>query len=260
MSVLWSGHITCGLVNVPVRLYTGIEEARPRLHRVHAADGARIRHCRVCEAEAREVSESEIGRGWEAPDGRVVVLRDEDLDHLPLATRRAVEITGFVDERDVDPLLYERFYYAGPAGGQAAVRPFALLVEAMTRKGVLGVAKFAARTRERLAVLRPRQGVLVVHALRWPEEIRPPENVAVAVPTTARELELAETLIDHLSGVDISALHDEYGAALEQVVEAKLAGVGWEEPPEPTPPVDLIAALEASVRQTRNGREPPPHR
>jgi DNA end-binding protein Ku len=162
MSVLWSGHITCGLVSVPVRLYTGIEEARPRLHRVHAADGARIRHRQVREAA---VGESEIGPGWQAPDGRVVVLRDEDLDHLPLA-RKAVEIAGFVDERDVDPLLYERFYYAGPADGQTALRPYALLVETMTLKGVLGVAKFAARTRERLAVLRPRQGVLVVHALR----------------------------------------------------------------------------------------------
>ncbi|MFJ8785756.1 Ku protein [Streptomyces sp. NPDC102476] len=258
MSVLWSGHITCALVSVPVRLYTGIEEARPRLHRVHAADGARIRHRQVCEAEAREVGEWEIGRGWQAPDGRVVVLRDEDLDHLPLATRKAVEIVGFVGERDVDPLLYERFYYAGPADGQVALRPYALLVEAMTRKRVLGVAKFAARTRERLAVLRPRQGVLVVQALRWPQEVRPPEPIAAAAPATARELELAETLIDHLTGVDINYLHDEYGAALEQVVEAKLAGVGWQEPPEPVPPADLMAALEASIRRSRNGREPSP--
>ncbi|MGW2421387.1 non-homologous end joining protein Ku [Streptomyces sp. NPDC001709] len=258
MSVLWSGHITCGLVSVPVRLYTGIEEVRPRLHRVHAADGARIRHRRVCEAEAREVSESEIGRGWEAPDGRVVVLRGEDLDHLPLATRKAVEIVGFVNDRDVDPLLYERFYYAGPANGEAALRPYVLLVEAMTRKGVLGVAKFAARTRERLAVLRPRRGVLVVHALRWPEEVRPPEDVPGQVPVAGRELQLAETLIDHLTGVDISTLHDEYGAALEAVVEAKLAGVGWEEPPEVAPPEDLMEALEASIRRARDGRGPSP--
>ncbi|WP_341866745.1 Ku protein, partial [Streptomyces swartbergensis] len=110
MRALWSGHITCGLVSVPVRLYAATEAARPQLHEVHVSDGARIRHRRVCEAEDREVGEEEIGRGWQASDGRMVVLRDEDLDHLPLATRRRVEILGFVDDRDVDPLLYDRAY------------------------------------------------------------------------------------------------------------------------------------------------------
>lgn len=107
-------------------------------------------------------------------------------------------------------------------------------------------------------MLRPRQGVLVVQALRWPQEVRPPEPIAAAAQATTRELELAETLIDDLTGVDIIALHDEYGAALEQVVEAKLAGASWEEPPEPVPPVDLMAALEAGIRRARNGREPSP--
>ncbi|MDW6066413.1 Ku protein [Streptomyces sp. FXJ1.4098] len=211
-----------------------------------------MRHRRVCEAEAREVTEAEIGRGWEAPDGRVVVLRDEDLDHLPLATRKTVEIVGFVGEHDVDPLLYDRPYYAGPAG-PVAHRPYALLAEALARTGTFGIAKFAVRTRERLAVLRPRRGILVVHALRWPQEIRDPGDLTSPAPVTDRELELAEVLIGQMTGVDITALHDEYGAALDQIVAAKLEGLGWAEPPEPEPAADLMKALEDSIRQARQG-------
>jgi DNA end-binding protein Ku len=105
------------------------------MHQVHSADGSRIRHRRVCEAEAREVSEAEISSGAEAPDGRRVVLADEDLDHLPLATRKTVEIVGFVNEQDVDPLLYDRGYFAAPEGS-VAQRPYALLVGVAAGAGV----------------------------------------------------------------------------------------------------------------------------
>jgi len=242
--------VTCALVAVPVRLYAATEDLRPRMHQVHLVDGSRIRHRRICEAEAREVGETEIGRGWETPDGRMVVLADEDLDHLPLASRKTVEIVGFVGEDDVDPLLYDRGYFAAP-DGQIAQRPYALLVEALARTGRVGVAKFAVRSRERLAVLRPRRGVLVVHALRWPQELREPGDMASPAPVTERELELAELLIEQLAGVDIAGLHDEYGAALEQVVTAKLEGSGWAEPPEPQPVIDLMQALQDSIRRAR---------
>ncbi len=141
------------------------------------------------------MAQAEIGRGWEAPDGRMVVLRDEDLDHLPVVTRETVEILGFVDAGDIDPLLYDRAYYAAP-DGPAAQRPCALLVEALARTGRFGIAKFAVRTRERLAALRPRRGVVVVHALRWPEALREPGAIASTAPVTERELELAEMLIE----------------------------------------------------------------
>lgn len=104
-------------------------------------------------------------------------------------------------------------------------------------------------------MLRPRRGVLVVHALRWPQELREPGDLASDAPVTERELELAEVLIGQLAGVDIADLHDEYGAALEQVVTAKLEGLGWAEPPEPEPAVDLMQALEDSIRQARRGEQ-----
>ncbi|MFF3257243.1 Ku protein [Actinacidiphila glaucinigra] len=250
MRAIWSGYVSFGLVTIPVHLYSATAEHGTGFHQVHASDGARIRHRRVCEREDVEVPQSEIARGWERPDGRTVVLLDEDLDALPLPTKRTVDVLGFVDERDVDPVLYSKPYWVGAAGEQGQ-RPYALLVEALARHGTVAVAKVTLRTRERLAVLRPRHGMLVLHTLLWPQEIREPEDLSSNAPVTDRELELAELLIDQLAGVDIAELHDEYAAALEQLVAAKLTGAGLQEPEEPTPAVDLMAALEASIRATR---------
>jgi DNA end-binding protein Ku len=249
MRAIWQGHVVFGLISVPVRLFAATEEGRPALHLVHEC-GGRIRHRRVCEREGREVPEHEVQRGAELPDGRTVVLAQEDLAHLPLATKREVDVLGFVDEADVDPIMYWRPYYAAP-NGAAAGRPYALLVEALARSGRVAVCKVALRSRERLAVLRPRRGILVVHTLWWPAEIRDPGDVSVPAPVSDRELALADMLIEQLVGVDIDGLHDEYAHALEQVIVAKLEGHGWAEPPEPEEAVDLMAALEASLRQAR---------
>ncbi|MFE4959444.1 Ku protein [Streptomyces sp. NPDC056653] len=247
MRALWSGHISFVLVTLPVQLFAATEEHGPGFHQVHASDGARIRHRRVCELEDREVPRSEIAHGWEAPDGRMVVLLDEDLAVRPLPTRKTVDVLGFISERDVDPVLYSKPYWVG-AAGEAGQRPYALLVEALARHGTVAVAKVTLRTRERLAVLRPRHGMLVLHTLLWPEEIREPGDLSSASPVTDRELELAELLMDQLVGVDIADLHDEYAAALEQLVVAKQSGGEPAELKEPVPVMDLMAALEASMR------------
>jgi DNA end-binding protein Ku len=247
MPALWSGHVVFGLVSVPVQLFSAAEESRPVLHQVHAADGSRIRHRRICEAEDREVPQWEIARGYETPDRRMVVLDDEDLEMLPLATKQQIDVLGFVDEADIDPLLYAQPYYAGP-NGRSADRPYALLVEALARSGRVGVCKLALRSRERLAVLRPRRGVLVIHTLRWPQEIRESGDLASPAPVTDRELALAELLVEQLAGVDLTELRDEYGAALEQLVEAKLSGGELVEPTAPGEVGELISALEESLR------------
>ncbi|MGW3824539.1 non-homologous end joining protein Ku [Streptomyces sp. NPDC005071] len=247
MRALWSGYISFGLVTLPVQLFAATEEHGAGMHQVHASDGARIRHRLVCEREGREVPRSEVAHGWEGPDGRTVVLLDEDLAVLPLPTRKTVDVLGFVSERDVDPVLYSKPYWVG-AAGEAGQRPYALLVEALARHGTVAVAKVTLRTRERLAVLRPRHGMLVLHTLLWPEEIREPDDLSSASPVTDRELELAELLMDQLVGVDIADLHDEYAAALEQLVVAKQSGGEPAELKEPVPVMDLMAALEASMR------------
>ncbi|MFF3951298.1 Ku protein [Streptomyces sp. NPDC001902] len=173
MRAIWTGYVSFGLVTIPVHLYSGTEEHGAGFHQVHARDGSRIWHRRVCESEGVKVPQSEIAHGLEFPDGRTVVLRDEDLAKLALPTKRAVDVLGFVDERGVDPVLYSRAYWVG--ADEQDQRPYALLVEALARHGRVVVANVTLRTRERLAVLRPRHGILVLHTLLWLEEIREPD-------------------------------------------------------------------------------------
>ncbi|MGA4953771.1 Ku protein [Streptomyces lydicamycinicus] len=253
MRSLWQGTVSFGLVALPVDIYAATEDHGPGLHLVHAADGGRVRHRRVCELDGREVRPEETARGWEAPDGHMVVIQDADLEALPLPTKRVIEVVGFIEETDVDPLLYARPYWVG-AHGPGAQKPYALLVEALARSGRLAVCKVALRSRERLSVLRPRNGILVLHTLHWPEEIRDPGDLSSAAPTTDRELEIAELLMTEMAGVDITDLHDDYAQALNLLVDTLAAGRTTTPPLEPQPPVDLMAALEQSVRDARQAR------
>ncbi|GGU11209.1 non-homologous end joining protein Ku [Streptomyces lateritius] len=164
MRAIWSGTLSFGLVALSVRLYTATEEHHVRLREIHTADVSRVRHRRDCEAEDREIPYEEVGRGWEMPDGRLVPLTDEDLERLPLPTKHVVDVMGFVPNQDIDPILYSKPYYVGP-GAPPADLPYALLVEALARTGYVGVCKIAVRSRERLAVLRPRHGLLICQTL-----------------------------------------------------------------------------------------------
>lgn len=242
-----------GLVALPCQLYTATQEHGPALHTVHAACGGRIRHRRVCELENIEVQQADIARAWEAPDGRQVILRDSDLEALPLPTRHVIEVLGFVGTDDVDPILYSRPYWIG-ASGAGAQRPYALLVEALARSDRLAICKVAIRSRERLAALRPRHGMLLLQTLLWPEELRDPGDLSSPTPLTERELAMAEVLMDALAGVDIEQLHDEYAAALNSLVDAKAGHGELTVRPEPAPAVDLMAALEESVRAAKRTR------
>lgn len=255
MRAVWTGTIAVSLITLPVQLFTATEERRVGLREIHARDGGRVRHRRWCEAEQREIPYSEVGRAFETGDGVLVPLTEVELAQLPLPTSRTISVLGFASASVLDPLMLSQPYFASPHGPTAA-RPYALLVEALFRSGRVGLARLAIRSRERLAAIVPRDGVLVVHVLRWPDEIRDPAELAPTVALSERELELAETLISQLEDVDLDQEHDEYRHALEQLVEAKLAGREPQGPAAPAPPVvDLMEALEASVRRTRERRE-----
>ncbi|MFI1169835.1 Ku protein [Streptomyces sp. NPDC020801] len=245
--------VSFGLVSVPVLVSPATEEHRVRLHEVHRSDGGRIRHRRVCELEDQEVAYQDVARGVEMPDGTTAVLNDADLERLPLPTRRAIDVLGFIPADTIDPISYQRAYYSRPAG-PASERPYELLVAALARTGLVGIAKTALRSRERLTVLRPRHGVLVVHAVFWPDEIREP-GPAPTSPVTDRELELAELLLNQMQAIDTRAVHDDYTEALNQLVAALSSGRELPAPAEPTqPPPDLMKVLEASIRAARGNR------
>ncbi|WP_331726891.1 Ku protein [Streptomyces sp. NBC_00280] len=243
--------ITFGLVNIPVTVHAATEQRSTGLKQVHAKDGSRIRLRRYCDAEGVEVPYVEVVRGFEASDGRVVVLTDEDLSDLPLPTARAIEVLGFVPAETVDPVALDRAYFLGASGLEG--RPYVLLREALAESGLVGIARMVLRTRESLAVLRVRDDVLCLQGLLWPDEVRPTTGLAPDAPAPRpQELRMARTLMDQLTeDFRWDEQHDEYREALERVVTAKLEGI---EPPHapaaqvlPGRVVDLMAMLQASV-------------
>ena len=161
---------------------------------MHATDGGRVKYKRVCSIDGEEVEYRDIAKGFELPDGQVVILTDEDFDELPLSTRREIEVLQFVDQDEIDPIHFEKTYYLEPDG--PAARPYVLLRDALENAGQVAITKIAIRQRESLAALRVRDGVLVLHTMRWPDEIRTPDFGFLDEDITVRpqELQMAEAL------------------------------------------------------------------
>ncbi|MFF9407052.1 Ku protein [Streptomyces anandii] len=258
MRSIWNGAISFGLVSIPIKLVNATESHTVSFRQIHTEDGGRIRYRKVCELEDREVTQGEIGKGYEDADGSIIPITDEDLAHLPLPTARTIDIVAFVPADRIDPLQMEHAYYLAASGAPAA-KPYTLLREALKRSRRVAIAKFALRGRERLGMLRVVDDVIAMHGLLWPDEIRAPQGVAPDADVTVRdkELDLADALMDTLGEVDLEDLHDEYREALEEVIAAKASGEAPPEAPEPArggKVLDLMAALENSVRAARESR------
>jgi DNA end-binding protein Ku len=259
MQTIWKGSISFGLVSIPVRLYSATEERSVSFRQVHAEDGGRIRYRRVCEKDGAEVAYRDIAKGYDLPDGDTIILTDEDFANLPLTSSRTVEVLQFVPFDQLDSVYVNRSYYMQPDG--PGLKPYVLLREALQRAGKAAVVKVALRNKESLALLRPREDVLVMQTMLWPDEVRDTSSVAPDEDVTMRpqEIAMAESYIETLSGdLELGAYHDEYRAALEELVAAKAAGrevqVRGEERPEGGVVVDLMEALRQSVEAAQRGR------
>jgi DNA end-binding protein Ku len=257
---IWKGAISFGLVTIPVKLFSATEQKDISFRQVHPEDGGRIKYKRVCEKCGKEVPFAEIAKGYELPDGRMVILEKEDFDNLPLTTTKAVEVVQFVDEDEVDPTYFDKTYFLEAEGPGA--KPYVLLRDALIKSGRAAVVKVALRSRESLALVRPKDGVLLMHTMLWPDELRdgsfaaPPENVTVS----DAEVTMAQSFIDALAGdFHPEEFTDAYREALEAVVEAKADGIPLaeetEEAPKEAEVVDLVAALRASVEAAKKRRE-----
>jgi DNA end-binding protein Ku len=258
MRSIWRGAVSFGLVSIGIKLYSATEDHDVKFHQVHAEDGGRIKYQRVCSIDGEPVEYSDIAKGYELPDGQLVILTDEDFDDLPLPTRREIEVLEFVDQDDIDPIQFEKTYYLEPDG--PATRPYVLLRDALENAGRVAITKIAIRQRESLAVLRVRDGVLVMHTMRWPDEIRRPDFAFLDEDVTVRpqELQMAEALISSMSGeFDPSEFSDDYTAAMTALLEAKQSGGEVQPVPETADPgaavVDLMSALRRSVERARGG-------
>ncbi|WP_328348251.1 Ku protein [Streptomyces violaceus] len=255
---IWNGAISFGLVSIPIKLVNATESHSISFRQIHTEDGGRIRYRKFCELEDREVTQGEIGKGYEDADGTVIPITEEDLSSLPIPTAKTIEIVAFVPGDRIDPLQMDAAYYLQASGAPAA-KPYTLLREALKRSNKVAIAKFALRGRERLGMLRVVGEAIAMHGLLWPDEVRAPEGVAPDTNVTVRdqELDLADALMDTLGEVDLEDLHDEYREAVEEVIAAKAAGETPRQAPEPAKGgkvLDLMAALENSVRAARESR------
>ncbi|MQM26219.1 non-homologous end joining protein Ku [Glycomyces albidus] len=255
MAGIWDGVIAFGLVSIPVKLHSATRSHDRGLHQYHASDEGRIRYQKVCELDAEVVPEEEIVKGVEA-DGEVVLLDDEDFDALPVSTSKTIEVLEFVPGEQIDPIHYERSYYAEP--GKAAARPYVLLREALSESGKIAVVKITLRRRESLAVLRPRDDLLLVHTMMWPDEIREPAFTGLDAQARAQELEMADALIESLADdFRPDEYSDDYQEALAELIEAKQSGRKVRKRVEAEPEakvINLMDALKKSVEHQGGGR------
>jgi DNA end-binding protein Ku len=265
MRAIWKGAVSFGLVSIPVSLYAATETKDIAFHQVHVVDGGRIHDKRICSVDGKEVPYTEVAKGYETPGGEMVILTDDDLASLPVASSKSVEVQEFVPLESIDPIYFDRSYYLEPQND--AVKPYLLLRDALVKYSHVAIAKIALRQRERLAVLRVRADVILLNTMLWPDEVREPDFPFLRQPppqVRPQELAMAGSLIDSLSDpvFDPTKYKDEYREALQALIEAKIAGREVTTAPAENagaPTMDLMSALRASVEAASQDR-PPGHK
>ncbi len=219
----------------------------------------RVRTRKVCELDGEVLGQDEIGKGYELTRDEVVPVTDEELDQMPLPTAKAIEIVAFVDRASIDAVRIADSYYLS-ADGAVAAKPYVLLRRALERNSKAAIAKFAWHNRERLGLLSVRDDALVLHSMKWPDEVRDPSELAPdSIDLDEDEIQRAMELMDSMTTDDISGFRDRYREALEELIAAKAEGKELPEPAEgeeqqPGQVVDLMAALNASVQKAREAR------
>ena len=261
---IWSGSISFGLLNVPVKLYSAVARRGISLREIRESDSARIRHRRVAEGTDEEVPYDKITKAFEISKDRYVPLSKDELASLDPEKSRAIEVQDFVEIAEIDPIYFDSPYYLGPAEG--AEKAYSLLAQAMEASGKVAIARFVFRNKEHLAAIRPGDGVLTLTTMRFADEVVPPSELDDVLPSdkpkvAKREVQMAEQLIDSLTrSFDPTAYRDEYREELLAMIERKAAGEEIVAAPEgeereATKAPDLMAALEQSIAEVKGKRE-----
>jgi DNA end-binding protein Ku len=256
MKSLWKGALTFGLVNIPVRLYSAVEEKSLRFHLLHEEDGGRIKYQRTCAKCGKEVTWDDIVKGYEYSKEQYVTFDQDELSALDVDSIKAIDVVTFVPLEAIDPVYFNKTYYMAPEA--SGLKAYRLLQEALEAEGQVGIAKIALREKEHLATIRLKDDVFVLETMHWPDEIRAPEfeELGKKVDVRDAEVKMARQLIQQLSGdFHPEEFSDDYRVRLEELVEQKIEGqeivVAAAPEEEPTKVVDLMEALKASVADAK---------
>ena len=257
---IWSGSISFGLVSVPVKAFAAVRDHSIHFNQLERKTGSRINYKKVSEKTGKEVSSEDIESGYEIASGKYVIVEDEELEKLRPRTSRTIDISDFVELAQIDPIYYERTYWLGP-DGEAAERPYRLLLAAMESEGKAGIGTVVMRKKQYLAAIRPLDGALAMSTMRFADEVIPQKDV-YALPGKGakpepKELKLASQIIGSLAtDWDPARYHDTYTEELKGLIEAKAKGkeiVIEEDAPAESNVLDLMQALEASLEAARKG-------
>jgi len=250
---IWSGSISFGLVNVPVRLYSAVQEHKLRFHFVHEKDSSPIGYEKICKKEGKPVPDGEIVKAFEFEKGEYVFMDDEDFEAAKVEGYKAIDIVDFVPYEDIDPIYFAHTYYVGPDRG--AEKTYSLLVKAMEGSELAGIAKFVMRDRQNLGALRVRDGVITLEQLRYADEIRDVAEIkASRTRVSSEELKMAERLIESFTTQwKPEKYKDTYRDELCAIIRAKRKGKEVHAAPEveEEAPTDLLTALRESVERSR---------
>jgi DNA end-binding protein Ku len=262
---IWSGSISFGLLNVPVKLYSAVARRNIALREIRESDSARIKHRRVAEGSEEEVPFEEIVKAFEVSPGSYVPIGKKEMAALAPEKTRAIDVQDFVDLEQIDPIYFDSPYYLGPADG--AEKAYSLLAAAMKASGKVAIARFVFRNKEHLAAIRTSGGVLTLTTMRFADEVVPASELEEVLPDKApkvakKEREMAERLIESLStDFDPGAYHDEYREQLLALIERKAEGkeivTPANEEPQATRAPDLMAALEESIAAVKDRKGSP---
>jgi len=253
-STVWKGHLTFGLLSLPVKLYSAARSESVGFNQLHKHDNSRVKNVLYCQAEDKPIPRSEVVKGYEYEKDKYVVIDDEDIKKVAPKTAKTMEVLEFVKAEEVDSIFLESSYYMAP--DEAGEKPYALLFEALRQSGCVGVAKIAMHNREHIVILRPGPKGILLHTMYYPDEIRQVEEFRTDTSLVKdKELAMAKMLIDSLlASFEPEKYHDAYRENLMAMIQAKVEGkqiVETVETKHKAPVVDILEALKMSLAEVK---------
>lgn len=259
---IWKGHIRFSLVTIPIRIYNAVDTAKTvRFNQLHKECSGRVGYDKKCKKCSKVVSNDDIVKGYQYEPDQYVVFEKDDIDKVKLKSTKVIEIEGFVDAEEIHPTLFESPYFAGP-DGEVAAKTYALLGAALKDSGKVGIGKVVLRDREDVVAIAPFEGGVLLHRLRYPEEIKSIDNVPLVdtkVKADKEELKLAKSLVSSMAtSLGKIEIKDRYHGALREMIEAKVEGkeIVTIEEEDDKPVVDIMTALKQSIEQAKGKKKP----